>query len=439
MKELKHLGFSSLINLINSRFKDITDNRAKNSKYNIVDVMMSGLGMMFFQEPSMLQFQRSLEEEESNNNLRTMFKVEEIPKDNQIRNILDEVDSQNFSSIFKDILYRLQRNKILNEYQFFPNQYLISLDGSQYFSSDKLCCANCIKKKHSKGKVSYSHHILQAAIMHSDQKQVLPLMPEEISNKDGSTKQDCEINAAKRLINNIHQDHPRLGIILNGDGLFSKQPIIEQILIKGMHYIFVAKEDHKNMYNYIANQSSSINKKEIIDDQNKVHSYEWLNKVPLNGNKDTIYVNYFRYQQIVIDEEGQEKVVYKNSWVTDFEIKESNILHLVKGARCIWKIENECFNSLKNQGYSIEHNYGHGVKNLSFNFLLLTLLAFYLHQFFELTDKLFQACRKKYGSKQYLWSNLKSVIRIIVFDSWRILLEFMFDKSKFEKWVLKPS
>lgn len=97
---------------------------------------------------------------------------------------------------------------------------------------------------------------------------------------------------------------------------------------------------------------------------------------------------------------------------------------MVKAGRCRWKIENECFNTLKNQGYCIEHNYGHGEKNLSINFYLLTLIAFSFHQVFELTDKLYQECRKHFGSKMHLWENLRSMLRMFIFDIWEFLLAF---------------
>jgi len=92
--------------------------------------------------------------------------------------------------------------------------------------------------------------------------------------------------------------------------------------------------------------------------------------------------------------------------------------------RCRWKNENELFNVMKNHGYYMAHNYGHGEKHLAYNFYLLTLLAFSMHQIFELTDRQYQACRKKFGSKRHLWETLRSYIKIIVFDGWEALLAF---------------
>jgi len=272
--------------------------------------------------------------------------------------------------------------------------------------------------------VSYSHQALQIGIMHPSKRQVIPLMPEEIRNTDGTTKQDCEMNAAKRLLSQVRKDHRQLGLIIGGDALFSKQPIIEDILGLDMHYLFVAKPtDHIFMTRWMENnpewsthQANGIKGRQL--------RYRWMNDVPLNGNKETVKTNYLYFEMVVTDDAGKEKIVFKSSWVTDIEIDEKNVAHLVAGGRCRWKVENEMFNTLKNQGYALEHSYGHGKGNLCYNFYLLTLLAFFFHQIFELTDKTYQACRIKFGSKKHMWESLRAYIKILIFESWQQLMDF---------------
>ena len=104
---------------------------------------------------------------------------------------------------------------------------------------------------------------------------------------------------------------------------------------------------------------------------------------------------------------------------------------MVKGARSRWKIENECFNTLKNQGYQIEHNFGHGKENLCLNMYLFILLAFYFHQIFELTDRLYQACRKKFGSKRHMWETIRAAIKWFVFENWELLLNFVLEPTRY--------
>ena len=68
---------------------------------------------------------------------------------------------------------------------------------------------------------------------------------------------------------------------------------------------------------------------------------------------------------------------------------------MVRGGRARWKIENETFNTLKNQGYQFGHNFGHGKQNLSTIFVMLMMLAFLVDQTQELCCPLFQAVRQE--------------------------------------------
>ncbi len=425
----KHLSFGSLRKILSNHFMNLPDGRQRDIKYTMHDCMMSGFAMMFYQDSSLLQFQRRLQQAIHKNNLTTLFTVKSIPKDSQMRSIIDEVQSQELEPIFEDFFKPLQRGKYLESYRVFDKYYIISMDGSGYFSSDKICCPGCLQKK-KKGKVSYEHQIVQGALMHPSKRQVIPLAPEEVSNTDGTQKQDCESNAGKRLLKKIRRAHPKLPIIIVGDSLYSKQPFIEELKAKGMRYVLVAKEqDHKILIEWVNEQRQlgEVSRLEAKDERGRVHRYEWINEMPLNGNKETNFVNYFEYW--IINDEG--KVTYHNSWVTDFKVEQDNVSQLVRIGRCRWKIENEVFNTLKNQGYHIEHNYGHGKKHLSMNFFLLNLLAFFMHQIFELADKLYQQCRKALGSKKELWNNLRSVIRMLIFPDWQTLLRRVLNPDDF--------
>jgi hypothetical protein len=397
---------------------------------------MSGLACMHFQDPSLLQFQMRMQEEQHQNNLKTLFSVENIPKETQMRTIIDGIDSEYFRPIFKDYYLRLQRNKNLEEFQIFKNMYYFPIDGSQFFSSKDIHCEQCLTKEHKTGEKTYSHYVLQGGIMHPDCSEIIPFMPEQIVNTDGTEKQDCEMNASKRFIRRLSQDFPQLKLIIGGDALFSRQPIITDVLTQQMHYLFAIKPtDHKYMMEWL-DAYNALNTSEFTDEKNRIHYYEWMNNVPLHGGKDSINVNYLRCIITGKNKEGIDEVLFKNSWVTDISISAENINTLVKAGRCSWKNENECFNVMKNHGYYMEHNYGHGEKNLAFNFYLLTLLAFTMHQIFELTCRLYQACRKKCGSKKHLWETIRSYIKIIIFDTWEALLAFVLSPSSYQLLLL---
>jgi hypothetical protein len=420
----KHLGFSALRKIISERLCEIEDCRQQGKvDYTLHDCLMSAFAMMFFQDSSLLEFQRRMQESINHNNLKTIFNVEAIPKDTQLRNVLDQCPTDKLEKVYADFFYHLQRSKQLEAYRFFDGMYLMPVDGSQYFSSEKICCPSCLTKTSQKGVTRYHHQILQAVIVHPDSKQVIPLAPETIKNTDGTEKQDCETNAGKRLIHKIRKTHPKLKIIFSGDDLFSRQPFIDELRLANMSYILTAKpSSHKILFEWFAElrQLQGTTRLQLTDFKGRHHIYEWVNQIPLNGTKDAEQINFFDYQLV-----NKGQITYHNSWVTDIVIDANNVAQLVKGGRARWKVENEGFNTLKNQGYHIEHNFGHGRKNLSTIFFLLNLLAFLVHQILELSDLHYQKCRAKFSARKEFWNQLRCTFRILLFKNWEHLLSFI--------------
>ncbi len=379
--------------------------------------------MMFFQDPSLLEFQQALQDATNNNNLKTIFSVDSIPKESQIRTILDIHPYDPLLDVFSDFFLDLQRGKHLMPYRFLSDYYLITLDGSEYFSSEKIHCDNCLKKKTKGDGINYHHQILQPALVYPGIKKVIPFAPEFIRNTDGSTKQDCEINAGKRIIVKIRKAHRQLKMIIVADSLYSKQPFVEALKDQRFSFILVAKpNDHKVMMEHLHGLKGlrGLSQLTFADESGRQHLYEWENDVALNGNKESIKVNFFEYSIIV-----NGKVTFHYCWVTDIPITKVNVAQLVKAGRARWKIENEGFNTLKNQGYHIKHNFGHGQQYLSEAFFVLNLIAFFMHQIFELTDRLYRKCRAMFSARIEHFNNFRSVLRYAIFHSWEHLLIYI--------------
>jgi hypothetical protein len=391
--------------------------------HTLHDCCQSAFAMMFFQDPSLNVFQERLQEAFHLNNLKTMFNVTSTPKSTQLGTVLDDIPSNELEPLFFDFYRPLQRGKQLERFEFIDGKYLIPIDGVQYFSSNKIFCNCCLTKKHNNSPTTYYHQVVAATIVCPGVKQVIPLAPEPIQNTDGSSKQDCEINAGKRILRKIRATHPKLKIIISGDSLYSKQPFIDELKQNNMSFILTAKPtDHKMLNQWFSEfqQMDETQKLEFKDKKGRRHLYEWVNNIPLNGSKDADNVNYFEYTIFKGDKKN-----YHSSWVTDITISKDNIIQLVRGGLARWKIENEAFNTLKNQGYHLEHNFGHGKKYLSYNLLLFNFLAFFMHQIFELTDLHYQTCRSKFTSRMEFWGQLRHTIRILIFPSWVSLLQFI--------------
>lgn len=163
-------------------------------------------------------------------------------------------------------------------------------------------------------------------------------------------------------------------------------------------------------------------------DPRKVHKFFFVNGVPLNKGNQDLLVNFLEYSEITLDVAGHEVPEKEKhfGWITDLEITRENVYEIMRGARARWKIENVTFNTLKNQGYHLEHYFGLGKRNLSQVFVALTMRAFLVDQVQQLCCGLFRAAWKKRGSKRALWESMRSLFQYMLFDSMETMYKILF-------------
>lgn len=419
MKARKQLSADGLFQLIRRGFQKIEEHRPINVAISLDDALMSAFAMFALKDPSLLAFNNRRAKPE---NLRQLFGIQEIPSDTQMRTILDNVLPDGLRPLYKNIVQQLQRGKVLEQMVFMNKYYLASLDGTGYFTSKNIHCANCLQRKNSHtGEITYSHQMLGAAIVHPDQKAVIPLMPEPIVKQDGNEKNDCERNAAKRLLAKLREDYPRLPLVIIEDALSANAPHIKEIKKHKFRFILGVKSgDHKYLFDYVEQAHKNGKTTEFEVKKGKViHRFRFLNDVPLNKSNKDVRVNFLEYWEI----KGNKSQYF--SWITDFTVSKYNAFELMRGGRARWKIENETFNTLKNQGYHFEHNFGHGKNNLSVVFALLMMLAFAVDQAQQLACQLFQAAWAATGSKWFLWERMRSLFYELpmqsMADIWRAI------------------
>ena len=419
LKQRKHLNMDTMLKTLYQGFSDIPEHRHGKTSIAIADALMSGFAMFSLKDPSLLAFDdRRCEDTD---NLASIFGIGRVPCDSAIREILDPIDPAHLRPMFREVFRQLQRGKALEPMAFYQGHYLLSLDGTGSFSSEKISSSSCLVKKHRSGKITYYQQVLGAAIVHPDFKEVIPLAPEMIIRQDGSTKNDCERNAAKRFLQKLRQDHPHLPLIVIEDGLSSNAPHIKELQSQNMHYILGAKcGDHPLLFHLL---DEAINKGEaeeycIVDPENPeiIHVFQFLNGVPLNQSNLDLKVNFIDYHQHTV---GKKTIHF--SWVTDFTVTSENVYQLMRGGRARWKIENETFNTLKNQGYHLEHNYGLGKQHLSEVFVMLMMLAFLVDQTQQLTSELFRNVWKKLKTKRALWENVRTLFFSFKLDSMEMI------------------
>src|ERR671925_1625230 len=416
----KHLSAPGLLKSLRSCFQKVSDHRSGKVEIALVDALMSGLAVFGLKYPSLLKFDEERQEQSVRHNLSSLYGVERAPCDTQLREILDPVDPRQLRPAYKALFAQLQRGKGLTPYAYLEGCYLLSIDGTGMFCSSTISCPECCIKHARSGEVSYYHQLLGAVIVHPGDKGVIPLAPQPITRHDGGTKNDCERNAAKRLLTDLRREHPHLKLIVVEDALASNGPHIQLLQELDMRFILGVKPgDHQALFAEVDRRErlGHVARREVSDEQGVIHRFRFVNAVPLNQSHPELLVNFLEYWEV-----HEDKVLHF-SGITDFELSEVNLLAIMRGGRARWKIENETFNTLKNQGYNFEHNYVHGEQNLSVVFATLMMLAFLVDQIQELCCATFQAARKARHSRTSLWQWMRSLFTGYYIESWRQFFE----------------
>ena len=419
----KHLSADALVSLVRSNFENLADPRPGKPTIALADALMSAFTMFALKDPSLLAFDLRRDDE----NLRSVYHIGRVPSDTQMRAILDQVAPERLRPVFQDVFRQVQRGKALEPFVYLAGCYVLSLDGTGYFSSPTIHCSSCLQKEHADGTVTYHHQMLGAALVHPDKAEVIPLAPEPIIKQDGQTKNDCERNAARRFLQRFRQEHPHLPVIVVEDALSANAPHLRDLHEARVHYILGVKEgDHAHLFEEVRRREDSGDGATWVTIQGSNPAvrqvFTVVPDVSLNESNRDMKVTFVRYQEM--DDTHNSARMF--TWITDLEVTRANVVQVMRAGRARWKIENETFNTLKNQGYQFEHNYGHGEQHLSVVFALLMMLAFLVDQVQQLCDPLFQAVLQKLGSKRLLWERMRGMFHDYRLRSLRELYEALY-------------
>lgn len=428
--EHKSLQFDKLVGYLKLQFMLFPDNRRGfNTRYSMLDAGLGAFSVFFMQSSSFLSHQKQLQEKKGKNNAASLFQIEQIMSDNQIRNLLDPISPSHLTPLFTMIYKNLKEAGHIEPYRCLNNTILIAFDGVCYHSSNKVHCEQCYRREHKNGTVTYSHSAITPVIVAPGNSHVISLSPEFITPQDGHDKQDSEHAAVKRWLLSHATQYQSEGVTFLGDDLYSCQPICQAILDAKCHYLLTCKPDsHKTLYECV-NALEKLNKLNTMvvhrrhGKKHFIDTYRFVNQVPLRDGDDALIVNWCEIQ--TIDHHGE--IVYKNAFITDHSIHEKNLVEVVQAGRARWKIENENNNTLKTKGYHLEHNFGHGEQYLSQLLLTMNLLAFLYHTVLHFVDNAYQLIRHKLPTRKTFFDDLRALTRYMCFENWNALMGFMMD------------
>jgi hypothetical protein len=409
------LTFDELMTILSAEFEQLPDHRVGNAtKYVLTDVLKSAFAMFSLKCPSLLDFKQQTLPEQSN--LRRIYQVQSaIPCDNQMRGMLDPLDPEPLRTLFRTIFLRLRHAGLLREYHYWRDFVIVSVDGVEHFSSTKIHCDQCTTRTHRNGEVSYHHAGLAAVLVHPAHAAVFPLDFEPILTPDGARKNDCERNGAKRLCATLHERYADLHFLLVEDALYANAPHVRQITGYGWKFVINVKPDsHACLFQQFVGRQArgQVKERRETDAKGVQHVYRWTTGLCLNEGAIDVQVNFLWYEET--DKHGQ---VTRWTWITNLPLTAATVEKVMRAGRSRWKIENETFNTLKNQGYHFEHNYGHGTQHLASVLALLMLLAFLVDQIQQRCSQVFRQVWRGLGTKAKVWELRRSLFRILKFPS----------------------
>jgi hypothetical protein len=427
--EFTPLSPKALLDHLHSSISQLTDSRRKSNatKYTMRDAILGAFSMFFMQNESFLEHQRQMTSLHGKSNAQTMFGIFNIPTNQQIKNILDGIPATALIGVF-DWVYRVMRDQGLLQSFEYLGGLMVALDGTQYYSSQKIKCKCCSSRQHANGKVTYYHSAILPVIVAPGQSQVISLAPELITPQDGHEKQDCEVEAAKRWVEKHASKMKGHHITLLGDDIYSRQPMCESIAAAEMNFVFTClPESHVYLYESleVLDKLGSIKELEVkkgSTSRQETLTYRYVNDIPINGSKKSFNINWC---EVKVTRDSDGKILYNNAFATKHELDEETVVQVVEAGRSRWKTENENHNILKTKGYHLEHNFGHGQEHLASTLLILNLMAFLFHTILHLVDEKYQKARKKRGTRKGFFQDITSLTKYLLFESWQALLDFM--------------
>lgn len=424
--------FDAMIASLQQAMEKFPDNRTgKNIQYDIMDAATGAFSVFFTQCPSFLAHQKLLEQKHGLSNAKTLFGMQSIPSDNQIRNLLDGVNPSFLSPVFTDCLNALQVSGTLDTYRIplgnDKNDLLLALDGTQYFGSNERSCDNCSTKVKD-GQILYAHTMVTPTIVAPGVSKVISLPPVFITPQDGDTKQDCELKAGKRWLDENASLYVPLGVTFLGDDLYSHEPFCRELLGKGSNFILVCKPDsHKTVYEWIKGITNGKTEDRFDGKTHQTYTYQYAEDIPLRDGKNPLLINFV---EVTVTDRKSGKQLYHNAFVTNHPLTDETLPLIVDCGRARWKIENENNNTLKTQGYHLEHNFGHGKKYLASLLATMNILAFLFHTMLEFMNNKYQLLRKVFGARKRLFESIRVLLIYHPYQNFDHLMEFMLEGLK---------
>jgi hypothetical protein len=399
----------------------------KRPKYEVKELIVSGLLVFLFKQKSRNQADNTAKNYDYQDNIKSIFGIKVADMDTVDR-YLRWISPCKLEQIKQDMFRELVKSKALQKYKFAGKYFMVAIDGSGLQSYDYEPYPGCPYKKSKNGKKVWTTYVLEAKVVTSSGFSI-SLATEWIENPANQTfdKQDCEIKAFERLAKRVKKAFPRLPLVLLLDGLYPKHPVFNICETNRWAYIITLKDKSlKSVQEQIADKLlfKDYGKQNHLT-TDKTHwlknDYKYFEGIEYKGHILYVAETLFEKQHKLTGETEQTRFVH----VAGIPLNEDNVHQVSQAGRLRWKIENEGFNSQKNNGYNAGHKFSRTNFNAVKNYYQLMQIADIINQ---LTYKIIQiqGFIKNFGlTINALIKNILSYLKAMEFDDFKLIKDIL--------------
>ena len=416
IKTIKHF-FPDLSDWL-SKVKDKRDQ--SKILYSKRKLLWEGLSLYVFKIKTRRSINYRFNTEEFVKNISFLVEedVTKISHHDTLNNFLKKVDWEELEECKYAMINTLIRNKVLEKERLFGNYYAIAIDGTGMISFSTRHCDKCLTRKLSSGEILYYHNVVEAKLVTpsglalsiaTDFMENMPSRDKQVRQGGSALGTNCELTAFKRLAPKIKKMFPQLKICMLGDALYAVKPVFDICNKYNWNFIFTFKEGRSSdIY-------SEYGKLKNIEDQNRLNidtdekikqEYAWVNGIDYQGLSLNVT------ECVEYNKNNCKTIPFV--YITNFMVNKDNCCIISQGGRLRHKIENQGFNTQKNEGYNLEHVFSIHPQ-ASKNFYMLMQIAHLFNQLFE-RGSLLKNVKQIFGSIENLTRELLETFRNFLID-----------------------
>ena len=371
----------------------------------MTEVLLGGLSMFILKQESRNAMNNDRGEKVFADNY---FKLwgKRLPQMDAIDDVLKALDNSELERLKASLVASLIEKKVFGKFRLLDRYYRVAVDATGVMTVNEGHCTHCLKRESKNGVITYFHNILEAKLI-APNGFAISLGTEWIENQELYDKQDCEMKAFRRLAEKLKHFFPRLPMCIHADGLYPNKTFFEICKTHDWRYIVTLKDGSlKSLWEEVEMELLISKNQRKIEDETTKQAYRWLTGLVYQG----FHLSWVECLETQNDHTN--RFVY----ISDLSIDYDSVIAIAASGRMRFKIENEGFNTLKNNGYAMEHKYSRASYAASKNYMSLMHIAHLFNQLYELSSLAKPLIFGKITLK-HLWKRLLSALAETAFDA----------------------